>query len=159
MTYADVTTALTGIRTLAEFVTLAAKSKKDLDVAQKAAELNAVILDLQAAMFGVNAQNQDLLRRQHELEQQIAEMENWKATAEKYSLIEVSLDVFFYTNNKDQNTTEPSHWLCTKCYEDHKKSIVQRQKESPTSSSEFYVCPNCKQEFRFSQGWFGNKKV
>jgi len=153
--YADIASALTAVKSLSEFLSLAAKSKTDAAVAQKAAELSVVIVDLTSAMSAVQAKNNDLLSRNHELEQKIMEMDNWKATAEKYSLIEVSLDVFFYANNKDQSTAEPSHWLCTKCYEDHKKSIVQR--ESSIASGTFYVCPNCKQEFRFSPGWFGNK--
>jgi len=155
MTYADITTALTGIKTLAEFVTLAAKSKKDLDVAQKAAELNAVILGLQAAMFSVNAQNQDLVRRNQELEQAIIEINNWKAIAEHYVLTEVALGVFLYANRKNDGATEPPHWLCTKCYEDKKKSIIQR--DSSIRDGTYYVCPNCNQRLSFTPGWLGNK--
>jgi len=102
--YAEITTAITSIKTVAEFVALAAKSKKDRDVAQKAAELNTVILDLQATIFSVQAQNQDLLRRNHELEQEIVEIENWKATAEQYTLTEIAPGgIFGYANKKDND--------------------------------------------------------
>jgi predicted enzyme involved in methoxymalonyl-ACP biosynthesis len=155
--YVDITTALAGIKTMTEFATLAAKSKKDSAVAEKAIELNAVIIDLQSAILSIQAQNQDLLQRNNELEQKIAEIENWNATAEQYTLTEIALGVFVYTNKKNDEGGEPSHWLCTNCYQDKKKSIIQR--ESSISSRAFYVCPNCKHDYHFSPGWFGNKQT
>lgn len=142
--FADVTTALTGMKTLAEFVALAAKSKTDLAVAQKAAELTTVILDLQLAVSSVQTQNYDLLRRNNELEQTIANIENWKATAEQYKFIKIGTGTFLYTNKKDNDRNEPAHWLCPHCYENRKKSILQFKDRGKYGWIHF--CPNCKVE-------------
>ena len=154
--YVDITTALAAIKTMTEFASLAAKSKKDSAVAEKAIELNSVIIDLQSAILSIQAQNQDLLHRNSELEKKIVDMENWNATAEKYALTEIALNVFAYASKTDNDATEPPHWLCTTCFENKQKSILQRGEK--TINGYVYSCGNCKNRLVFYPGWFGNKQ-
>lgn len=155
---ADIATAFTAIKTLTEFAALVAKSKTDAALTQKAIELNMVIIDLQNSILSIQAQDQDLLRRNNELKQKIVDIENWTATAEKYDLKEIALGVFVYVNKKNDDMAEPTHWLCAHCYEDKKKSILQREgKKSPNGY--VFSCGRCKNQIACYPGWFGNKEA
>jgi hypothetical protein len=142
--YIDLTTALASIKTMSELTALVMKSKVDEAVKQKAIELQSQILALQSTIFGIQSKNQELLDEKSQLEQKLVKMKNWKAQAQKYTLIEIASGVFAYAIKESEQGSQPMHWICAHCYENQQKSILQRGKAEYTGT--IYSCPNCKTE-------------
>ena len=142
--YAEITTALTTIKTVTELTGLILKSKVDEAVRQKAIELQSLILSLQETVLSVQSKNHELLEENNALKQKLMNMKNWKAEARKYKLTEIASGVFAYAINQDKQGTEPKHWLCANCYENQQKSILQKGKL--TYDGQIYSCGHCKLE-------------
>lgn len=154
--YAEIATALASIKSLAEIAKITSDVKASAQVIQKTAELNITILALQEKMSTVLTEKDALLQEKKDLEQKITQFDHWETEAARYELKEIALDVFMYTVKPSAAIGEPSHWLCPNCYEDKRKSIIQRDS---TISKAFYACPNCKHQFHFTPGFFGNKQT
>jgi len=140
--YTEITTALSSIKIVSDLATLVLKSKVDSAVTQKAIDLQAALITLQSTVMSIQAQNQDLLAENSQLKQQLIAAKNWEAEAQKYSLTEIIPGTFVYAINQDQLSTQPYHWLCTHCYENKQKSILQRGGKEPRGW--VYNCPICK---------------
>ena len=129
---------------------------KGLD-AQYAAELNSKISDMQFAL--IDAQSDALASQEaqskqaariRELEQAIAEFENWEAEKARYKLVNASGSggVFVYLLRKETAEGEPLHYICPKCYEDKIKSIILQSYLYRLG----YLCPKCGTEFQIDVG-------
>lgn len=140
--YAEVATALSSIKVAADLASLVLKSKVDSAVKEKATELNSAIISLQQALLTLQAQYQELLEAKKRLEQELIAKENWDAEAQKYHLAEIASGVFVRAIKEDQHGTEPRHWLCAHCYENKRKSILQRGDKGLRGW--IHSCPSCK---------------
>ena len=135
----EIGAALAGIKTFTELTTLILKAKVDSAVREKAIESQAAVISLQTSMMALQAQDQSLLREKNELEKRLVEVENWEDESAKYSLKEIAPHAFAYAPKPDANDAAPEHWLCTRCYQERKKSILQQ-----TLIPRVYECPKCK---------------
>lgn len=124
--YAEITSALAGIKTFTEFTKLILQAKVDAAVKQKAIESQSAIIDLQSTLMGLQSEYQSLLREKDEVERRLIEIEDWKSEALKYELKQVSTGAFVYVLKHDEDSATPTHWLCPRCYEERQKSILQR---------------------------------
>jgi hypothetical protein len=123
---ADVTTALSSIKLASDFVGLVLKTKVDAAVTQKAIELQSAIISLQSAIMSIQAENQRLLEENNGLKAELAKMHDWEAEAQKYMLTQVAPGLAVYSVKKEQRGTEPNHYLCPNCYDNKRKSVLQR---------------------------------
>jgi len=64
---------------------------------------------------------------------------NWK---ERYALFKTYNENFVYALKKSDSNGEPSHILCTTCFNDNKKSIMQPNQQK--KGSDEYICLICK---------------
>ena len=133
--------AITSIKSMTDIATLMSKMKTDSAVIEKAAELHATIISLQSAILTIQAEHQSLLTKNNELKQKIVDIENWKTEAANYSLKNIRLASFVYASNPNQTSSEPPHWICAKCYQDKKKSILQRGEQF--DQGYIYHCNTC----------------
>ena len=131
---------------------------KGLD-AQYAAELNGKIADMQFAL--IDAQSDALASQEaqskqsariRELEQTIAEFENWEAEKARYKLVNASRNegAFVYLLRKETAEDEPLHFICPKCYGDKIKSILQFSDFAYPGP--LAQCPECTTDFRVDTG-------
>jgi len=139
--YAEIAAGFAGIKTLGELTSLILKMKLDSAVTEKAIESQTAIIALQNTMLTLQSEYQALLQEKDRLEKRLVEAENWEAEASKYELIKVSEGAFVYALKPDQFTTAPSHWLCTQCYQQKQKSILQMAGKS--LGRWYYSCPSC----------------
>jgi hypothetical protein len=144
--YAELTAALSSVKTISDIATFLLKAKVGSDVTQKAIELQSTIIALQASIMSTQAQNQELMEENERLKRQLAEAENWEEETAKYQLVEVDAGVFVYILHPDHNQADdPVHWLCTNCYQKRQKSILQKVGKhiGPGHKGWDYTCPNC----------------
>lgn len=122
---AEISTALTAIKSMAELTKLITNTKIDAAVREKAFELQSALLSLQSDMFAIQAQHEAVLQEKKELEQKIARFEQWESEAARYELKEIAPGAFVYAIKPESQASEPSHYLCPDCYQTKYKSILQ----------------------------------
>src|ERR1044072_1294019 len=118
----EITTALASLKTVSELISLTLKIKTDSAVSQKAIESQSAIISLQAAMLELQSTHQTLLSEKAQLERQLAEVSSWSEESQHYHLEEIDEGIFVYA----LSSGSPAHWLCTRCFHDKKKSILNR---------------------------------
>ena len=137
----ELTQAMSSIKAITDLTVLMGKVKTDSAIREKAIELQSIILTLQSALTTIHIQYDTLLAEKDSLKQQLMNFENWETEKTKYQLVEVGAGAFVYTISPAQQSTEPKYWLCTQCYENRKKSILQRTEKQWDAYK--YQCPIC----------------
>jgi len=99
---------------------------KQVAVQEKVIELQSVILSINSELLSIQNDYSQALSKMNSLEQKIKGYDDWKIIQEKYVLKKVGIDIFVYSL-KEENSTEPNHWLCAKCFNEKKISILQRR--------------------------------
>jgi len=102
------------------------------------------LMDAQLAALDAQEKKSTLTKKIGELENTIVKLENWNHESERYKLTELATDILIYTVKPGKENGEPPHKLCAKCYNDHKKSILQRKDKSMSGTT--YVCHTCTSE-------------
>ena len=88
-------------------------------------ELNSVIMDVQTRFFNLQAENQSLTTKIRELEQKIANSENWNTDKEKYKLVEWKHGISAYIAKETMNPSKESMAFCATCFNNKKQSPLQ----------------------------------
>ncbi len=113
----------------------------------KVIELNDTIISAQSSALDAQADQFALVERVSELEKEIARFETWETEKQRYRLTQCAPGAFAYTVKRSEARGEPSHALCTACYERGVKSILQTNGELMISRHA-WVCPSCGAEMR-----------
>ncbi len=135
--------AITGLKTAADIAKSFLELKSIADVQGKVIELQSAILSAQTSALAAQSEQSAMLHRTRELETEIADVKAWKETKERYELINPYAGFFTYALKAKSQPTEPAHWICAKCYEDGRKSILHIEKED-IGRKYFLACPCCK---------------
>lgn len=138
--------AVSGLNAVSNLAKTAVEAHDSVVLNTKLSELYPAILAAQSAAIDAKAAQSDMIDEIRQLKQQIADLEKWDAEAEKYSLREVGREVYAYTLDADTDSETPSHMLCAHCFENRKKSILQRQ-PAPVQRSVCVKCPACGTEY------------
>jgi len=118
--------------------------KAEVDRNQSISNLLEILLSVQSDAFTMQVKQQELLQENDNLRKKIIEFEKWSETEKQYELKEIYSGVFVYAYKKPDDSEDPMHWLCTKCYKEKKASIIQLSNE--VASGKYYICPTCKTE-------------
>ncbi len=144
MALAEFTMVLTSLKTVIEIATSIRNMSENIELKEKTIEFQNSIIGLQSDIFSIQSEYGKLLDIKDELEKKLIEYENWNKTKSQYELKEVGHGVFVYASKRDDKSSEPEHWLCTHCFDDRKKSILQKYTTGP--KVDFHFCPRCKTE-------------
>ena len=101
-------------------------------------EFSTALLDLQEKQLAVTQAQEALLDEIKSLKQQLAAYEQWKEESQRYQLHELKPGILVYVLKPEHAAAEPKHWLCAGCYNNGKKSILQKT----YSATEMLACPN-----------------
>ena len=113
-------------------------AREEVKVNEVAIQLQGIVLDLQSEVIMIQSDYQNILRSKDDLEKKLVEQENWDNERTRYRLEKTGGGNFVYALNVNKNDVEPAHWLCANCYQEKKKSIIQR---NPYPK---WLCPRCK---------------
>lgn len=108
----------------------------------KAIEFQSKIYDAMSAAIVAQEERSSLLQKVGELEKEVARLEAWDAEKQRYELKDVGSGALAYALKNEASGAEPPHWICAKCYEDGKKSILQPETRNP-GRTEWMVCHRC----------------
>ncbi len=141
MPIAELSAALSSIKAVTDIAKGIIGLNKDVAVNQKAAELLGVITALQSQLSAHQSEYDELLQSKRDLEKQLEEFQRWSETESHYELKEVHTAIFVYAPKEKEKSEQPVHWLCTNCWEERKKSILQCNYKHSGGAS--YTCPRC----------------
>lgn len=106
------------------------------------AELLERLIGIQHEALSVQNRHSELIKEKDELQKKLIEFDKWEEVTESYRLLEVQTGKFVYSLKNPQLSSEPIHWLCTNCFDDRKKSILQAVFRNDFDA--LYACPRCK---------------
>lgn len=127
------------------------------DVQGKAIELQQIILAAQSSALAAQSQHFSLLDQIRELEKEIAKVKAWDEQKQRYALVAPWQGAVVYALKKESANSEPAHWICTRCYEDGRRSILSDILKVPTTGPRHVGldCPVCKSHVPSS--WSGGQ--
>jgi len=135
--------ALNALKAIIEIAKMEASSKVASQIADKVIPLQSLILSLEAQCFDLQAKHHLAEEENRKLRQQLAEREQWEVEAAKYQLLGLGYGAFVYAAKPDNQSEEPMHWLCPHCYQQQRKSILQRTDRCAPSGAAQLACPAC----------------
>lgn len=138
---AELTAAITSLRAAADIAKAMIGLRDAALIQSKVIELQGEILSAQSSAFAAQETQSALLERVRNLEKEVADLEAWETEREKYELKEIIAGVFAFGLKENAGTSEPQHFLCSNCYQDRRKSILQAQKGRDLEPQ--LHCPKC----------------
>ena len=106
---------------------------------QKQIEFQSKLIDANNAAFAAQEERFAILERIRSLEKEIADLKEWETEKKNYELQAVATGAFARVLKKEMQSAEPIHWICTQCYDDGKRSVLQRSPHDPAT----YRCNRC----------------
>lgn len=116
-------------------------------------ELMGALADLQAKHLAVIQNQQLLLEQNQSLQKKLAAYDKWEQEKVSYVLRQLPSGGLVYAFNPTQEATEPPHWICTNCYEDHHKCILQLAGAETGEAAYLWTCPRCKSKIIARGEW------
>jgi Zn finger protein HypA/HybF involved in hydrogenase expression len=116
-----------------------AKGLKDIDDATRR---NAAVIELQEKILAAQSAQAALIEKVGALEKEMARLEAWEAEKQRYQLTDIGDGTFAYALKQSMQRGEPPHYICTNCYEQSKKSILNHL-YSP-NEGHLLSCSQCK---------------
>jgi hypothetical protein len=142
---------ITGTITSLRFAGDIAKSFLSLqsmtEVQGKVIELQSAILSAQSSAMEANSQQLTMAEEIRTLQSKIESMKGWSEETKRYKLVEPwGNGSLVYALREAAKQNEPPHYICTKCFEDGRKSVL-----NPLDDVKgwcIFRCPHCKSEVR-----------
>ena len=119
--------------------------KSMADVQGKVIELQSAILSAQSSALSANSDQAAMIDKVRALKEEIARVKAWESQKQRYALQAIWEDVaVVYALKASMSEGEPAHWICTKCYEDGIRMILQPRQTKDGHA--FLACPSCNSE-------------
>lgn len=107
----------------------------------KIIEMQGEISSALANAIAAQTDQMAMLQRVSDLEKEVANLKAWNAEKENYELQAIARGAVAYMLKPDARGSEPPHWLCTHCYENGKREMLQPAAQA--SSVWVYRCQGC----------------
>lgn len=140
MDIASISVAITGIRKALELARNVVNLSKDVAVNEKAQELLQVVISLQSDMLSLQSEHYELLDTKRKLEERLGELESWKETENDYELLHLMSGSVVRIRKGPDGSSSSKEWYCANCFENKKKSLLQRKDFGRYPS---FCCPAC----------------
>ena len=106
-------------------------------------EFQGKIIEAQDGIFAMQQERTALIEKISELEKEITNLKAWDTEKNRYKLVEVGPGAFARVIKPEAQGSEPEHLICTSCYENWKKSILQADPDLARTFGDIRVCPAC----------------
>jgi len=140
MAITEVTALITASKTAFDIAKSVMSLKGEVERNESVSKLLETLLSVQAQALDVQAKAQGLEIENHELKKKLMEVEDWKNTEENYELKDLGAGTFVYSYKRADDSDEPMHYLCPKCFSEKKKSILT---ERDVYKGRAYKCWTC----------------
>ena len=136
--------AITSLKAATDISKAILEMKTMTEVQGKVIELQSALLDVQQCAINATTSQFELLESVRKLESQLKDKEDWGKTQEKYMLANPWRGAAqVYALKTALSHGEAAHFLCTNCFHNHKKVILNPA--SGTGAHNIKMnCPECK---------------
>jgi hypothetical protein len=125
---------------------------RDAQVLQpKIIELNQQLLEAQSSVFAVNQERATLIERISQLEKDLVRLKAWETEKQRYQLADIGDGTFAYALKESMSGGEPPHYICTNCYEQAKKSILNSTRLP--GGGNLLTCASCSAKLIIRHGY------
>lgn len=144
------TTTLASFDHIANLFKTLLRTRDNLANLEQYNTLQSEIASIQTGYLALTQQNLSLLTEVNDLKKEVARLEAWDTERDRYELkdvgnADIGCGVFVYALKESAQRAEPAHWLCTNCYTQGRKSILQLR-DLTMNASRIHNCPLCKNE-------------
>ena len=137
---------ITGLKTASDIAKGFLELKSIADVQGKVIELQSAILSAQSSALAANSDQAAMVEQIRTLKEEIASVKAWEGQKQRYKLANPWDGAVVYSLKQSMASGEPAHWICTSCYENGRKSILNPLK---TKDNWFLlVCPVCNSQIQ-----------
>lgn len=153
MDVGSISTAISLVKDVANQVIMLKNLTSDIETAteiqaakQKAIDLTNTVIELQTTMMSIQADYMQLLEENRNLKRAQDELENYQLTNyQTENILTEEVWVYEYIGDK-----MPKHYCCPICFENGKRSILQKTRINLTmvSVGEFFECGACGKKYR-----------
>lgn len=134
---------ITGLKTAADIAKSLMELKSISDVQGKVIDLQSAILSAQSSALAANAAQSAMVDEISQLKEEVTRVKAWESQKQRYKLTSLwDGNGIVYALKESMSEGEPPHWICTKCYEEGKRMILNQTKDD--NGFLFLVCPTCK---------------
>ena len=138
--------AISSVNLLTQMAKTALQAHTQVERDKILGEFRETIIELYERILRLQVQMEEALRVKIEAEEKLKQYEKWEVECAKYMLTEPKPGLFVYALKSEHVGEQPAHWICPKCYESRKKSILQSERRvNPTFVGK--RCPECKTDF------------
>lgn len=135
---------VTGLQTAGQIAKSIHQLITSAEVKAKVIELQDAILSAQQSALSAQSEQFSMIQRVRDLEEEIARVKAWEEEKKRYKLVSPWSASFVYALKESCNGAEPPHWICAKCYDDGRRTVLQPKKVDLGFIN--LTCPTCKSE-------------
>jgi hypothetical protein len=104
-------------------------------------------------LLDVQKEQSALVKTIDDLEKEIVRFKDWNTQKQRYELQDLGSGALAYVMKQAVQGSEPLHCICTNCYENGKRSIMQNTYKGPTVYLNEWKCPDCKNAIQVPDSW------
>lgn len=148
MDIGSITATVTGLKTAGEVINSILELKTSDAINAAVREANSHLFTVQQEALTAQSEQFAMVEEIRNLKEKITNLEAWNAEKDRYQLEKLwEAGVVAYALKEHMSNGEPPHYLCTNCYKDGMKSILNPQKRK--NGRLMLVCPTpkCNAEF------------
>lgn len=142
MDIASVSAVVGSLKTTGDIFKALLSMKISSEAISQITSLQKVVFEAQGNALSAQSDYMSLVQSKTDLEQEIVRLKDWGAERENYKLTDLGRGSTAYALKPSVRPTQEPHWLCTNCYHDHKKSILQPQ--GNIEGETVWACAACK---------------
>lgn len=137
--------AITGLKTASDIAIGIGKLNTLAQVQEKSVELGQIIVAAQSATLSAYADQAAMIEEVRALKEEVMRVKAWETQKQRYKLASPwESGGVAYALRESMASGEPPHLICTKCYEDGRKSILNPLRLE--SGFGAFSCPICKSQ-------------
>lgn len=152
MDVGSISAAISATSTAFEMISINLAAHDDAKITAVIKGLEELMTEVNNALFELAMKNlsaaeeiQVLKARNHELEINVMNLEQWIRERTQYRLSELSKGVFAYAYQSTPPDDTPPHYLCQPCMDNKaKKAVLQRAERG---DSVYLTCPECHNDY------------
>jgi len=145
---AEITLGIEAIKVATGLLQVLNATSTEIQINEVKIGLQRALLEAQSGLFAAQQADAASLARIHDLERQIAEIEDWKAEKARYELKPVGPGASAYVLKAAMEGNQSGPWYCPNCFEGGKKSVYQKlprgYSHAATNAPTTYECAACK---------------
>lgn len=140
---ATLQSAISSLQTAGQIAKAMSELTASIELKAKVIDLQSTILAAQNSALAAHSDQFAMIERIRNLEKEIANVKAWAEEKKRYKMMPPwgNSILVVYGLKESSKGTDPPHWICAKCYDDGRRTILNPKKGS---NNMLLHCPTCR---------------